>query len=38
MLIAVSAVEHPELDDWVREQAHAEADKSGAELGDYLGA
>jgi hypothetical protein len=37
MLIVVAAGEHPELDDWVREQARAEAAKSGVELGEYLG-
>jgi hypothetical protein len=36
MLIVVAAGEHPELDDWVREQARAEATKSGVELGEYL--
>lgn len=37
MLIAVSAVDHPDLDPWVLEQAEDEAAKSGARLGDYLG-
>lgn len=36
-LIAVSAVEHPELDEWVREQAADEASRSGVQLGEYLG-
>lgn len=37
MLIVVSAVEHPDLDDWVREQAQSEANNQGVQLGDYLG-
>ena len=37
MLIVVAAGEHPELDDWVWEQAEAEATKNGVELGEYLG-
>jgi hypothetical protein len=37
MLIVVSAVEHPERDDWVMQQAEAEAARSGVELGGYLG-
>jgi hypothetical protein len=37
MLILVSAVDHPEMDDWVREQAQEEADRGGLVLGDYLG-
>ncbi|MEU7771244.1 hypothetical protein AB0C44_07950 [Micromonospora taraxaci] len=37
LYIAVAAHHHPELDDWVIEQARAEAARSGAILGDYLG-
>lgn len=36
-MIAVSAVDHPDQDEWVREQAEAEAGRSGWQLGDYLG-
>ena len=35
--VVVNATEHPNLDDWVTEQAQAEADRSGLRLGDYLG-
>lgn len=35
--VVVSAVAHPELDDWVREQAAQEAGRSGLVLGDYIG-
>ena len=35
--IAVAATDHPDLDDWVIEQAQAEAERSGVTLGDYLG-
>lgn len=37
LYIAVAATEHPDLDEWVIEQAQAEAARSGAVLGDYLG-
>jgi hypothetical protein len=36
-MIVVSAVDHPTLDDWVTEQAEAEAVRSGLVLGEYLG-
>lgn len=36
-VVAVAAAEHPELDDWVREQADAEASRQGWVLGEYLG-
>lgn len=36
-MIAVSAEAHPDLDDWVREQAEAEARLGGWTLGAYLG-
>lgn len=35
--VLVNAVEHPEVDDWVYEQAHAQAAADGLTLGDYLG-
>lgn len=37
MLIVVAADEHPDVDDWVAEQARAEAARSGVRLGAYLG-
>lgn len=36
-LIAVSAVVHPEPDEWVRNKAADEARRSGLLLGEYLG-
>jgi hypothetical protein len=36
-LIAVSAVEHPVLDDWVRRVAEEEARRNGGTLGEYVG-
>jgi hypothetical protein len=37
MLIAVVAgEEHPDVDDWVTEQARAEAARNGVDLGEYL--
>lgn len=35
--IAIAATDHPELDEWVTEQALAEAARSGVVLGEYLG-
>jgi hypothetical protein len=35
--IVVSAADHPELDDWVWEQARGEAERSGVVLGAYRG-
>lgn len=37
MLIVVSAHDHPECDNWVVEQARAEAARSGVRLGEYQG-
>lgn len=36
-MIAVAATKHPELDDWVRAQAGAEAFQQDLILGEYLG-
>ena len=36
-LIVVSAVEHPNIDEWVWEHARAEAAASVVILGEYLG-
>lgn len=36
-VILVSAVDHPEHDDWVHEQATEEATRQGWTLGNYLG-
>lgn len=36
-VILVSAVDHAELDEWVRERAAEEADKNGWTIGEYLG-
>lgn len=36
-MVAVSATDHSELDDWVIEQAKAEAIRSGWQLAEYLG-
>jgi hypothetical protein len=36
-VIVVTAVDHPELDDWVRQQAAREAAASGWTVGKYLG-
>ncbi|MBM0275341.1 hypothetical protein [Micromonospora tarensis] len=35
--ILVAAHEHPDHDEWVTEQAQAEAERSGLTLGAYLG-
>jgi len=37
MLIVVAAHEHPDVDDWVIEQASAEAVRNGVTLGEYRG-
>jgi hypothetical protein len=36
-MIIVSAVEHPDLDNWVFDEARAEATRSDLLLGEYLG-
>lgn len=36
-VVAVTAVDHPDLDDWVRERAALQAADSGVTLGPYLG-
>lgn len=36
-MVVVSAVEHPDVDDWVLERARDEAATSGLILGVYLG-
>lgn len=36
-MVAVSAVDHPDRDAWVDEQAAAEAAEGGLVLGGYLG-
>jgi hypothetical protein len=37
MFIGVTAVEHPDVDEWVMEQARAEAGRIGVQLVEYLG-
>jgi hypothetical protein len=37
MVIVVAADEHPDLDDWVTDQATAEAVHLGVQLGRYQG-
>jgi hypothetical protein len=37
MMIVVAATEHPELDNWVFDEARAEAARSDLLLGEYLG-
>jgi hypothetical protein len=37
MYVVVAATEHPELDEWVCDQALQAATDNGLALGDYLG-
>jgi hypothetical protein len=37
LMVIVVATEHPDLDDWVHEQARSEAERSGWTLGAYMG-
>jgi hypothetical protein len=37
MLVVVAADEHPDLDDWVWQQAHAEAARNSRRIDTYQG-